>query len=382
MTYKNNKPIRLGMVGGGQGAFIGAVHRMVACLDGHYEFVAGALSSTPEKSIASGLELGFDKERCYPDFKTMAEKESKRPDGIEAVVIVTPNVWHFEPTKTFLEAGIHVFCDKPLTSTLADAQALKSVVDKAHVHLVITHNYTANPLIRQARQMIADGDLGDILIVRGEYAQGWLARPPAPDNKKAAWRIDPKQAGGGAIGDIGTHVFQLMEYVSGLTATQMCTNLSSFGDGHSIDDNAQVLLEYNNGARGTLWASQVAIGCENDLKLGVYGTHGTLEWEQEDPNKMWFSRIGEPKQLLTRGGKGSLDVANAITRVPAGHPEGYLEAFANIYTDMAPVIKAGREGKKSPMPPQIPNYQDGLRGMQFIDACQRSSNSRTWVSLV
>lgn len=377
----NTKPIRLGMVGGGQGAFIGGVHRLATRLDGNYRLVAGAFSSTPEKSMASGLELGVDHDRCYPDFQTMAEMESRHPDGIEVVSIVTPNHMHAEPIKVFLERGIHVFCDKPMTATLADAQSLQSVIEQSNAHFVLTHNYSANALIRQARQMVMSGELGDIRVIQGEYAQGWLAQPQTADNKQAAWRTDPKKAGAGAIGDIGSHIFQLMGYVSGLNATKLYANLTSFVDGRSVDDDAQILLEYEHGAKGMLWASQIAEGCENRLKLGIYGTKGSLEWEQENPNQMWFSPAGATKQLLTRAGAGSLNVGNDVTRIPPGHPEGYLEAFANIYNDMASVIKSERNGKKIPLPDTIPSYDDGLKGMQFIDACQKSNQSRTWTDL-
>ncbi len=372
-------PIRLGMVGGGQGAFIGAVHRLAFRMDGQYQLVAGAFSSTPEKSLASGLELGIEESRCYPDFKTMAIAEKKRPDGIEAVVIVTPNHMHFEPIKTFLEAGIHVFCDKPITATLAEAEQLQSVVENASVYFVLTHNYTANPLMRQARAMVQNGDLGDIRVLQGEYVQGWLSTEFEKENKQAAWRTDPKQAGAGAIGDIGSHTYQLLCYVSGLHVTGLHANLTSFVAGRQVDDDAQVLLEFSKGAKGMLWATQVVESGENALKMRIAGTKGALEWEQENPNIMWFTPAGKPKQVLTRAGAGADDASNAVIRTPSGHPEGYLEAFANLYNDMAPLLKTARSGNKMPVPDYMPGYGDGLAGMRFIDACIKSSQSKQWI---
>ncbi len=380
-TTTTKPPIRLGMVGGGQGAFIGGVHRIAFRMDGQYELVAGSFSSTAEKSLASGLEIGIEKSRCYPDFKTMAIAEKERADGIEAVVIVTPNHMHFEPIKTFLEAGIHVFCDKPITASLVQAQELQSIVKKSSAYFVLTHNYTANPLMRQARAMVQNGDLGDIRVLQGEYVQGWLSTAFEKENKQAQWRTDPKRAGAGAIGDIGSHTHQLLCYVSGLHVTGLHANLTSFVDGRQVDDDAQVLMEFSNGAKGMLWATQVVESGENALKIRIAGTKGALEWEQENPNVMWFSPMGKPKQILTRAGAGADDASNAVIRTPSGHPEGYLEAFANLYNDMAPLIKNARDGDTISIPDNIPTYEDGLAGMQFIDACIKSSKSKQWIYL-
>ena len=377
----DNRPIRLGMVGGGRGAFIGAIHRLASRLDGHYQLVAGAFSATPEKSVQSGLELGIEADRCYTDFTTMAQVESARDDSIEAVIIVTPNHMHFDPIKTFLQAHIHVFCDKPMTATLQQAQALQSVIDNTQAYFVLTHNYSANALIRQARAMVKNGDLGTIRIVQAEYIQGWLAQQTDIQNKQALWRTDPAQSGAGAIGDIGSHTHQLMCYVSGLQVSRLYANLTSFVTNRRVDDDAQVLLEFCNGAKGMLWATQVAEGYENDLKIRICGTKGSIEWEQQHPNHMWYYPIGAPKQLLTRAGMGATPENMAISRTPAGHPEGYLEAFANIYRDMAPIIKKARTGKTLPIPSYIPNFNTGLNGMQFIYACQHSSKTNQWVSL-
>ena len=381
-------PIRLGMVGGGQGAFIGAVHRMAARLDGNYSLVAGALSSDPERARASGAELGLDPERSYGSWQEMAEREAARPDGIGAVSIVTPNHMHFPPAKAFLEAGIHVICDKPLTSTLDDAQALAAVAKASGKLFVLTHNYTGYPMIRQARQMVADGTLGDIMVVQAEYPQDWLTEPiEETGQKQASWRTDPARSGvGGAVGDIGTHAFNLASFVTGLTLESLSADLDSFVPGRRLDDNAQVMLRFakrgERRAKGAIWVSQVAAGNENGLKLRVYGTKGGIEWVQADPNYLWFTPLGEPKRLITRGGAGAGLAAAAVTRIPGGHPEGYLEAFATIYTEAAAAIRAARTGKSAPDGLLFPGIEDGLAGMRFIEACVRSSSKNAgWVDV-
>ncbi len=372
-----NKRIRLGMVGGGQGAFIGAVHRLAARMDDHYEFAAGALSSTPEKSLASGQELGLAPDRIYKDFQSMATAESKRPDGIEAVSIVTPNHMHFPAAKAFLEAGINVICDKPLTRTLAEAQELAKLVEKSKLVFAVTYNYSGYPMIRQAREMVKSGELGDIRLVHGEYPQDWLTTPlESTGQKQAGWRTDPAQSGaGGCVGDIGTHTYQLACYVSGLELDQLLADLTSFVPGRKLDDDAQVMLRFKGGAKGGIWASQVAVGHENGLKLRVYGTKGGLEWTQADPNYLWFTPYGEPKRLITRGGSGAGAAAARVTRVPPGHPEGYLEGFANIYTEAARAIRARRDGKPEDTAVVFPGVHDGLKGVAFVEACVTSSAS-------
>ncbi|MFN3549761.1 MAG: Gfo/Idh/MocA family protein, partial [Mesorhizobium sp.] len=330
-------PIRLGMVGGGQGAFIGAVHRIAARLDGEFQLVAGALSSDPERAKASAAELGLDPKRSYGSFAEMARREARRADGIEAVAIVTPNHMHFPAAKAFLDAGIHVICDKPLTSSLGDAKKLAAAVEKSGKLFILTHNYTGYPMVRQAREMVANGDLGDIRVVQAEYPQDWLTtRVEATGQKQAAWRTDPKRSGaGGATGDIGTHAYNLARFVTGLELDALSADLTAFVDGRPLDDNAHVMLRFKArgaapAAKGMLWASQVAPGNENALKLRVYGTRGGLEWEQEQPNHLWFTPFGEPKRLITRGGAGAGAAAARVSRVPSGHPEGYLEGFATI----------------------------------------------------
>ncbi|PZO82439.1 MAG: oxidoreductase [Mesorhizobium amorphae] len=382
-------PIRLGMVGGGQGAFIGAVHRIAARLDGEFVLVAGALSSDPERARASGADLNLDPERTYASFEEMAEKEAARADGIEAVAIVTPNHMHFGPAKAFLEAGIHVICDKPMTATLDDARALADIAERSGKLFVLTHNYTGYPMVRQAREMVARGDLGTIRLVQAEYPQDWLTtRAEAAGSKQAEWRTDPARSGaGGSTGDIGTHAYNLARFVSGLELDSLAADLDSFVEGRTLDDNAHILLRFKGvdgakPAKGMIWASQVAPGHENGLKLRVYGDKGGIEWVQADPNYLWFTPFGEPKRLLTRNGAGVLPSAARMARVPAGHPEGYLEGFANIYAEAARAIRAARSGAEPNADVLYPTVQDGVEGVAFVEACVRSSNADgAWTKL-
>ena len=374
-------PIQLGMVGGGQGAFIGGVHRFAARLDGHFQLVAGALSSTPEKARASGAELGLTQDRSYDDFALMAESEAERADGIEAVAIVTPNHMHLPAARAFLERGIHVICDKPLTTSLADAAAFRLAVTDSDALFVLTHNYTAYPMVRQARAMVAAGEIGSVRLVQVEYAQDWLTE--ALDAKQADWRTDPARSGaGGATGDIGTHAIHLARFVSGLELESLSADLQSFVSGRRLDDNANVLLRFAGGARGMLWCSQVAPGNENALRLRIYGDKGGLDWQQEQPNELWHSPYGEPKRLLTRGGPGAGEAANRLSRIPGGHPEGYLEGFANLYAEAAAAIRAHREGTAPEKGVNVSGISDGLFGMAFIDACVNSSHrGSTWIEV-
>ena len=375
--------IQLGMVGGGNDAFIGGVHRISSRIDDRFELVAGALSSTPEKSQASGKALGLP--RIYDDFKQMAATEAKLDNGIEAVSIVTPNHMHFAAAKEFLERGIHVICDKPLTSTMGEAREMAQVVESSKALFVLTHNYTGYPMIRQAKAMIAAGELGEIRIVQAEYPQDWLTEPLENEGlKQAEWRTDPARSGaGGSIGDIGTHAHNLACFVAGLSVEKLAADLQCFGAGRTLDDNAHTMLRFVGGARGMLWCSQVAPGNENGLKLRIYGSKGGLEWSQEDPNYLWFTAQGKPKQLVTRSGAGSNDAAGAVSRVPAGHPEGYLEGFANLYTEAADAIRAVQAGasRESAMG-LLPGIEQGMAGMAFINACVESSaKDSAWVSL-
>lgn len=376
--------IKYGMVGGGQGAFIGAVHRIAARMDDHFQLVAGALSSTAEKSKASGKELGISEDRAYGDFEEMAQAEAGREDGIEAVSIVTPNHMHFPVAKAFLEAGIHVICDKPMTTTVEDAEELAALVEKTGKLFVLTHNYSGYPMIRHARAMVESGELGKIQLVQAEYAQDWLTEAiEGTGQKQAAWRTDPKQSGiGGCVGDIGTHAFHLGNYVSGLKAEKIAADMTTFVPGRDLDDNIHVMLRYENGARGMIWASQVAPGNENALKLRVYGTKGGIEWEQENPNILYYTPFGKPKQILTRGGAGSGDEAGRVSRTPPGHPEGYLEGFANIYSEAAAALKAARTGQIPDKEVHFPTVNDGVEGVRFVAACVASGNAdAAWTEL-
>ncbi|MEQ5828499.1 Gfo/Idh/MocA family oxidoreductase [Sulfitobacter sp. NFXS29] len=375
--------IRLGMVGGGNDAFIGGVHRIASRIDDRFDLVAGALSSTPEKSAASAEALGIP--RSYGSFEEMAEAEAAREDGIEAVSIVTPNHVHAAAAKAFLAKGIHVICDKPLTSTLEDAEALEAAVADADALFILTHNYTGYPMIRQARAMIEAGDLGDIRIVQAEYPQDWLTAPMENEGvKQAEWRTDPARSGaGGSVGDIGTHAHNLACFVSGLQVESIAADLQCWGAGRKLDDNAHMMLRFAGGARGMLWSSQVAPGNENALKLRVYGEKGGLEWSQEDPNYLWFTPLGEPKRLITRNGAGASEASQSVSRIPGGHPEGYLEGFATIYNEAADAIRAvqGGASRENAMG-VLPGIAAGMDGMRFINACVTSSaNDAAWTKL-
>jgi predicted dehydrogenase len=376
--------IRLGMVGGGIDAFIGGVHRIAARLDDKFELVAGALSSTPERSLKSGAALGLDPKRTYGGFKEMAIGESRLTNGIEAVAVVTPNHMHYPVAKEFLKRGIHVICDKPLTATLADAKKLAKLVESSDALFVLTHNYTGYPMVRHARELVRAGELGKIRLVQVEYAQDWLAEPlEKTGQKQAAWRTDPKRSGaGGATGDIGTHAYNLAEFVSGLTLEGLSADVHTFVAGRELDDNAHVLLRYKGGAKGMLWCSQVAVGQENGLKLRVYGTKGGLEWAQEDPNYLQSSRLGEPRRQVTRSGPGAGAEAARVTRIPSGHPEGYLEGFANIYTEAAAAINAKKSGARVDPNVLYPTVHDGVKGVAFVEACVASSRRNgAWVKV-
>jgi predicted dehydrogenase len=380
-----NRRLRLGMVGGGPGGFIGAVHRIAARLDDRYELVAAALSSNPERARNAAIDLHIAPDRAYASFAEMAAAEAKRPDRIDAVSIVTPNHLHFAPAKAFLEAGIHVICDKPLTTTVEDALALSQLVKKSGLVFGVTHNYTGYPTVRQAREMIAAGELGKIRIVQVEYAQDWLTTPlEETGQKQAAWRTDPAQSGpAGSLGDIGTHAYNLACFVSGLHAEQVAAEASIFVPHRRLDDNVQMMLRYEGGARGLLWASQVACGNENNLRLRIYGEKAGLEWRQEEPNALRLGAYGKPPQLITRGGPAANDAAKHASRIPSGHPEGYLEAFAQIYTDIAEQISA-REAKRAPSKQSllVPTVDDGVAGVQFISAVLESSKKNAaWVNL-
>lgn len=382
MTHR--EVIRLGMIGGGQGAFIGAVHRMAARLDGHYAFCAGALSSDAERARASGRELGLADDRSYSRYQDLIDRESGRADGVEAVAIVTPNHLHFPVARDCLQAGFHVICDKPMTVTVDEARTLREAAESGKRILAVTYNYSGYPLVREARDMVRRGDLGAIRVVQGEYAQDWLSRDiESGGQKQASWRTDPARSGaGGCIGDIGTHIYQLIGFVTGLETEALSADLATFVEGRRLDDNAHLMLRFRGGAKGMIWASQVAAGCENGLQLRVYGDKGGIRWHQENPNELIFTPLGEPARRLTRGGAGTGHAAARLTRIPAGHPEGYIEGFANIYGEIAAAIRALRAGEPPDSDVCYPTGVDGEKGVAFIEAAVRSSNEGArWITL-
>ena len=375
--------LRLGMVGGGPGAFIGAVHRIAARIDDRYELVAAALSSDPGKSLAAAEELYIP--RAYGRFEEMAAAEAGRPDGIEAVAIVTPNHLHYVNAKKFLDAGIHVICDKPLTTSLEDALDLAKIVERSGLIFGLTHNYTGYPMVRQAREMVLAGELGALRVVQVEYVQDWLSTPlEKTGQKQADWRTDPARSGpGGSLGDIGTHAHNLACFVTGLPVQELAAEVTTFVPGRRLDDNVQMMLRFPKGVKGMLWASQVAAGNENNLRLRVYGEKAGLEWQQENPNELCFMPLGQPRRTLRRGGPGTGAAAAHAIRIPAGHPEGYLEGFAQLYKDLAEQITAKREGR--PPDPQsllVPGIAEGVEGMRFVSAVLESSRNRSaWIAL-
>lgn len=364
------------MVGGGEGAFIGGVHRMAARLDGHWDLVAGNFQSDPEKSIAFGKSMGLAEDRAYADFRTMAASEAKRADRIDAVSIVTPNSTHHAIAREFLMAGIPVICDKPMTTTLRHAQDLADVAKQAGLPFILTHNYSGYAMPRQARAMTETGELGTVRIVQVEYAQDWLATDQS-GNKQADWRGDPERAGpGGALGDIATHAFQLAEFVTGLKTETIAADLTAFVPGRKVDDNVSLMLRFGGGAKGMLWASQVATGSVNGLKLRVFGDKGGIEWAQETPETLLFTPFGQQQRIIRRGGASVSASATHATRIPGGHPEGYLEGFAQIYTDAAELIRAHQDTRKPDAFAKLaPGIEDGVRGVAFIEAAIASSKA-------
>jgi predicted dehydrogenase len=379
----NNAPhrLRLGMVGGGHGAFIGAVHRMAARLDNQFDFVAAALSADPALALSSGQALGLAADRIYESYTQMLEREATRPDRIDAIAIVTPNHLHFPVAKRAMELGFHVICDKPMTLTRAEAETLVGLQAKTGLVFCLTHNYTGYPMARQARAMVEAGKLGTLRVVQVEYPQQWLTEEVT--SKQADWRNDPSRAGnGGCIGDIGTHAFQLACYVTRLKPHSLLAELSTFVPGRKLDDNACMLLRFEGGARGMLWASQVAPGNDNALRLRIYGEKAGLEWAQETPNTLTFSPYGEPKQIITRNGPHNTPEATRVTHVPAGHPEGYVEAFATLYAEAARAIHAYKAGETPNPEIHYPTATDGLQGIRFIEAALTSSTTNTsWTEI-
>jgi len=381
------RKLRMGMVGGGQGAFIGWVHRMAAALDQQVEFVAGCFSRDFANTRTTGEQLYLDPARCYSTYQAMAEAEAELPaeQRIDFVSIVTPNDSHFAIAKTFLEAGIHVVCDKPMTYTLQEAEELVNIVEKTGLIFALTHNYTGHPLVRHARQLFASGEMGTVRKVIVEYLQDFLMYPHEKEGQKqAAWRVDPKQAGlGGTLGDVGSHALNLMEYITNDRVTQICADKSTFLPDRELDEDVNVLLHLTGGGKGVLTISQIATGEENNLWIRVYASRGAIVWRQENPNYLEVYRYGEPRQTVTRASGYLSDAAQDCTRVPTGHPEGYLEAFATIYCGAVEAIRRHIDGR--PMNTEeynFPTVYDGLRGMQFISkAVESSDKGAVWVDL-
>ena len=379
------RKLRMGMIGGGTGSFIGDVHRRAAAIDGMIELVCGAFSSNEEKSKTSGKALYLPEDRCYGSFEEMILKEKELPEGVrmDFVSIVTPNHMHFPPAKLALEHGFNVVCDKPMTLTLEEAIALETIIEKSGKLFALTHNYTGHPMVKQARAMVAKGDLGKIRKIQVQYLQGWLSTAvEQTGQKQASWRVDPSKSGiGGALGDIGTHAENLAEYITGLKIEELAADLGKFGEGRVLDDDGNLLLRMENGAKGTMSISQIALGEENNLAIKVYGEKGSLEWHQENPNQLITHWLEEPVKIFTPNGNNLYEEALNVSRIPAGHPEGYLEAFATIYKNFATHLMAVLNGETIDKP-DYPTVKDGIRGMQFIYAAVESDkNNATWTKI-
>jgi predicted dehydrogenase len=372
-----------GQVGGGPGSFIGPVHRAAIAMNNQARLVAGSFSGIPEKTAQAGKDLGIDPERTYTDFNDMAVKEGARKDRIDFVVITVPNDLHYAVAKAFLVQGINVVCEKPMAFTEEEAKDLVALVRQHEAEFMVTYTYTGYPMVREARNLVQTGTLGTLRVVSAEYPQGWLADPveKSGTNRQAVWRTDPKYAGVSCcVGDIGTHIENLVHFVTGLEIEKLAASLETFVEGRPLDDNAYMLLKYKGGASGNYWSSQVAIGKENGLRIRVYGTEGAIEWEHENPNVLRFQKKGGPLQLLTRGNGYLSTAAGRFTRLPAGHPEGYFEAFANLYRAYCNVLIAKKEGKPADPLDVFPTVLDGARGTKFVFDCVRSSKEgAAWV---
>lgn len=383
MTRKLGRKLRLGMVGGGPGAFIGAVHRAAARLDGHWELVAGALSASPDKARSHAAELMIP--RAYGSFEEMAEAERSHPEPIDAVAIVTPNHMHYPVATAFLDAGFHVICDKPLTTTVDDALQLTRQVEASGLIFGLTHTYSGYPMVRQMREMVLNGDIGPVRMIQVEYAQGWLATPLEETGaKQAEWRTDPARSGpGGCLGDIATHAYHLARFTTELKPREISADLTTFVRGRRLDDNVQALVRFDGGAKASLWSSQIAVGEENNLNIRIYGETGSLAWHQENPNYVQCARLGESTRVLTRGGPGNGLASTRSTRIPTGHPEGYYEAFAQLYNDFSELVRARLEEREPHgLAKLLPTCADGLAGLRFIDGAIRSAQDNSaWTTL-
>ena len=376
-----SRKIRMGMVGGGRGAFIGGVHRMAAALDGEIELVCGAFSSNPQKSKLSGKDLFLPPDRVYGSYEEMILKEKKLPLGerMDFVSIVTPNHMHYGPAKMALQNGFHVVCDKPLAFNMKESKDLARLVKKTGLFFALTHNYTGYPMVKQAKMMIQKGKIGAVRKIVVEYPQGWLStKLEDTEQKQASWRTDPKRSGiAGAMGDIGTHAENLAEYISGLKIKRLCADINALVEGRKLDDDGNVLIEFDNGARGILFASQISAGEENNLRIRIYGEKAGLEWAQQEPNTLIVRWLDKPMEIMRTGVGKLYPETQHATRIPAGHPEGYLEAFANIYRNFALCLRAHLEGKKpKALYLDFPTVEDGVRGMRFIEKVIESGKSK------
>jgi predicted dehydrogenase len=374
-----------GQIGGGPGSFIGPVHRAAIAMNNQAKIVAGCFSDIPEEIVQTASELGLSADRVYSDYREMAEKESKREDKLDFVVITAPNHIHYEVAKTFLQAGFHIVCEKPLSTTFEQAKELLALCQRSNLLFMVTYTYTGYPMVREARQLVKSGKLGDIRLVVAEYAQDWLAdKVEDTGNRQAAWRTNPKYAGNSCcVGDIGTHIENIVHFITGLEMKKISAKLETFVKGRLLDDNAFILLNYDNGAAGSFWVSQVAIGKENGLKVRIFGTNGSVEWEQENPNQLGLTLKGQPQMILRRGNGYLSEAAKSQTRLPSGHPEGYFEAFSNLYRNYCIAISRVKENSLYVISDELydfTNVVDGARGMKFVEDCVKSSNqNNAWV---
>jgi len=380
---ENSKPIKYGMVGGGPGSFIGGVHRKAAKFDGRAELAAGAFSRSYEKTLKTGKKLQLPEERLYKNYEEMAEQESKKESGIDFVSIVVPNKFHYPVAKEFLENGINVVCDKPLAVSLEEARELKELARKEDLLFAVTYVYSGYPMVKQARELVRSGEIGEIRVIQGEYPQEWLAElAEEQGNKQAEWRTNSELSGDtNCVGDIGTHIENTVSYITGLETDSIAANLSSYGEGRELDDNAEMMLKFSNGATGSFWCSQVAIGHDNGLKVRIYGTRGALVWEQEKPNYLEVSSLDAPRKTMSRGRDDLYDLASKDVRLPAGHPEGFYEAFSNIYSNFLSALQDKKSGERiDPENYDYPDVEAGVQGVRFIETCLESSKGNSkWV---
>ncbi len=378
----NRKKIRIGFIGGGPNSFIGYTHRLAARFDNRFDFVAGVFSKDEKKSIEFGKSLGLDQYRCYNNYKTMAKKESERSDGVEAIGIMTPSGDHYKIAKEFIKGNIHIICDKPLTASVKDALALEKLIKKTKIIFALTHNYSAYPMLREAKELVKKNKIGKIKLINVEYPQGYTVAVKKKDEKDILkWRLDKKMCGPSMIlSEIGTHAFHLMRYVTGLEVKEVSAEVSSLSDEISVDDNAFITVRMNNKARGSIWVSSAATGGENGLKIRVYGTNGAVEWFQDDPNNLKFTELNVSTKIITRASNSVSNLSIQSSRVAAGHPEGFFEAFANIYTEFADSIIHSNKNKKYKF--IHPSIEDGVKGIKFIFAAKKSSNQNSkWIKI-